>query len=64
LRQLGRYHDIEVEDNVGAYLEYSNGATGIFVTSTGETPARTAWKSPAPAARLVLEDGIISFTPQ
>src|SRR5438477_1499637 len=32
--QLGRYHDIEVEDNVSAYLEYSNGATGVFITST------------------------------
>ena len=36
--QLGRYHNIEVEDNVTAYLEYPNGATGVFITSTGEAP--------------------------
>ncbi|MDB6111258.1 MAG: gfo/Idh/MocA family oxidoreductase, partial [Pedosphaera sp.] len=36
--QLGRYHNIEVEDNVTAYLEYPNGATGTFITSTGEAP--------------------------
>jgi predicted dehydrogenase len=36
--QLGRYHHIEVEDNVTAYLEYPNGATGVFITSTGESP--------------------------
>ena len=35
---LGKYHDIEVEDEVNAILEYPNGATGLFVTSTGEAP--------------------------
>ncbi len=36
--QFGKYHDIEVEDEATAYLEYANGATGIFVGSTGEAP--------------------------
>lgn len=36
--QLGRYHPIEVEDNVTAYLEWDDGATGVFLSSTGETP--------------------------
>lgn len=36
--QFGRYHDIEVEDEATAYLEYDNGATGVFVGSTGEAP--------------------------
>ncbi|MDD5351134.1 MAG: Gfo/Idh/MocA family oxidoreductase, partial [Chthoniobacteraceae bacterium] len=35
---FGRYHDIEVEDDVTAYLEYANGATASFITSTGEYP--------------------------
>ncbi|MFN3685171.1 MAG: Gfo/Idh/MocA family protein, partial [Fimbriimonadaceae bacterium] len=35
---FGKYHRIEVEDEVTAYLEYANGATGVFVTSTGEAP--------------------------
>ncbi|MBR4782159.1 MAG: Gfo/Idh/MocA family oxidoreductase [Lachnospiraceae bacterium] len=34
----GKWHDIEVEDDVTAYLEYANGATGVFVTSTGDAP--------------------------
>ncbi len=34
----GRFHDIEVEDDVTAYLEWAGGATGIFVTSTGDAP--------------------------
>ena len=35
---IGARHDIEVEDQVTAYLEYANGATGVFVTTTGEAP--------------------------
>ncbi len=35
---LGKYHHIEVEDDVTALLEFDNGATGTFVTSTGQSP--------------------------
>lgn len=35
---FGKYHDIEVEDEATAYLQYANGATGIFTGSTGEAP--------------------------
>ncbi|MDP1581708.1 MAG: Gfo/Idh/MocA family oxidoreductase [Candidatus Didemnitutus sp.] len=35
---FGRYHDIEVEDDVTAYLEYPDGAHATFITSTGEAP--------------------------
>lgn len=34
----GKWHDIEVEDDVTAYFEYKNGATGMFITTTGEAP--------------------------
>ena len=33
---LGKYHEIEVEDDVTATFEYPNGATGVFIASTGE----------------------------
>ena len=36
--QFGRYHDIEVEDEATAYLQYENGASGVFIGSTGEAP--------------------------
>lgn len=36
--RFGQYHDIEVEDEVTAYLEYEGGASGVFVGSTGEAP--------------------------
>ena len=35
---FGKWHDIEVEDDVTAYVEYENGATGTFVTTTGDVP--------------------------
>ena len=36
--EFGKYHDIEVEDEVTAYFRYANKATGVFVASTGEAP--------------------------
>ncbi|GAB5453204.1 MAG: Gfo/Idh/MocA family oxidoreductase [Halioglobus sp.] len=36
--RFGRYHDIEVEDEATAYFEYGNGASGVFIGSTGEAP--------------------------
>jgi predicted dehydrogenase len=36
--RFGRYHNIEVEDEATAYFEYDNGASGVFIGSTGEAP--------------------------
>ncbi len=60
--QLGRYHDIEVEDNVTAYLEYPNGATGVFITSTGEAPGTNRLEICGTRGRLVLEKDQLVFT--
>jgi predicted dehydrogenase len=60
--QLGRFHHIEVEDNVSAYLEYPNGATGIFVSSTGESPGTNRFEIVGTRGKLVLERDRISFT--
>ena len=35
---FGKYHNIDVEDDVTIYGEYENGATGVFITTTGEFP--------------------------
>src|SRR5437868_3676229 len=60
--QLGRFHQIEVEDNVSAYLEYPNGATGIFVSSTGEAPGSNRFEIAGTRGKLVLERDKLSFT--
>jgi len=59
---FGKYHDIEVEDDVTAYLEYPNGATGIFVTTTGEEPGTNRLEIVGDRGKLVYEDGRIVFT--
>ncbi len=58
---LGRYHNIEVEDDVTAYCEYANGATGVFITSTGEAPGTNRLEVTAENGRLVYEDKKITF---
>ena len=60
--QLGRFHDVEVEDNVSAYLEYPNGATGTFVSSTGEAPGTNRFEIVGTRGKVVLERDRISFT--
>ena len=60
--QLGRYHDIEVEDNVTAYLEYPNGATGVFITSTGETPGTNRFEIAGTRGKVVLENNRLTIT--
>jgi predicted dehydrogenase len=60
--QLGRYHNIEVEDNVTAYLEYTSGATGVFITSTGEAPGTNRLEIAGTRGRLVLENNQLHFT--
>ena len=59
--QLGRFHNIEVEDNVTAYLEYANGATGTFITSTGEAPGTNRFEIAGTRGRAVLENNRLTF---
>src|SRR5205823_1959731 len=59
---LGRFHNIETEDNATAYSEWSNGATGTFIGSTGEAPGTNRLEIVGTRARLVLEDGELHFT--
>lgn len=59
--QLGRWHNIEVEDQVTAYLEWSHGATGVFITSTGEAPGTNRLELAGSKGRLVLENNKLTF---
>ncbi|MCH5269370.1 MAG: Gfo/Idh/MocA family oxidoreductase [Lachnospiraceae bacterium] len=53
----GKYHPIEVEDEVTAYLEFKNGATGVFIASTGEAPGINRLEISLEDALLVCEKG-------
>jgi predicted dehydrogenase len=52
--QLGRFHHIEVEDNVTAYMEFPNAATGVFVSNTGEAPGANRLEIVGEMGQLVL----------
>jgi len=58
--QRGRFHDIEVEDDVTAYLEYANGANGVFITTTGEAPGTNRLEVAAENGRIVVEGNTIT----
>jgi predicted dehydrogenase len=60
--RFGHYHDIEVEDDVTAHLEFPNGASGVFVASTGEAPGTNRLEVAAEGGRLVLENDRLLLT--
>jgi predicted dehydrogenase len=59
---IGKRHPIEVEDEVTAYFEYKNGATGVFVGSTGEAPGTNRFEIAGDLGRIVLEGGKVILT--
>lgn len=59
--QFGRFHDIEVEDDVTAYFEHKNGMTGVFITSTGEAPGVNRLEISGENGRLVCENDTLTF---
>jgi predicted dehydrogenase len=61
IANLGKHHPIEVEDEVSAILEYPNGATGHFITGTGEYPGTDRLEIAGDRGRLVCEKGTIKL---
>lgn len=57
----GKWHDIEVEDDVTAYVEYENGATGVFVTSTGDAPGTNRFEISMEKGKLVAENNRLTM---
>jgi len=53
----GKWHNIEVEDDVTAYMEYENGATGTFITSTGDAPGTNRFEVLGDEGRLICDNG-------
>lgn len=53
----GKYHNIDVEDDVTIYGEYENGATAVFISTTGEAPGTNRLEISGDLGKIVLEDG-------
>lgn len=59
--QFGKHRQIEVENEVTAYAEYANGATGVFITSTAEAPGTNRLEIAGDRGKVVVEDGRLRF---
>ncbi|MCQ6562591.1 Gfo/Idh/MocA family protein [Paenibacillus mendelii] len=58
---FGKHRNIEVEDDVTAYVEYANGATGVFITTTGEAPGTNRFEVTGDRGKIVIEDDKLTF---
>ena len=56
-----KWHDIEVEDDVTAYMEFEGGATGVFVTTTGDAPGTNRLELTFEMGKIVCENGKLLF---
>ena len=54
--KYGKWHDVEVEDEVTAYFEYANGASGVFITTTGEAPGTNRFEVSGTKGKLLCEN--------
>lgn len=59
---VGKYHQIEVEDDVTLLAKYQNGATATFITSTGEYPGTNRLEISGSLGKMVLENGTLTLT--
>lgn len=59
---FGKWHDIEVEDDVTTYVEYANGATGVFITTTGDAHGTNRFEIQMDKAKFVIENDKLIMT--
>jgi len=57
----GRYHQIDVEDDVTLYATYPNGATATFITSTGEYPGTNRLEVCGTLGKVVVENNTLKW---
>lgn len=58
---IAKTHPIEVEDEVSAIIEFTNGAVGQFITTTGEAPGTDRLEIAGDQGKLVAEGGKLMF---
>ena len=58
---VAKYHNIEVEDDATIFTRYKNGATGVFMTSTGEYPGTNRLEISGDLGKIVLDSGTLTW---
>ena len=56
-----KWHNIEVEDDVTAYMEFENGATGVFVTTTADAPGTNRLELTFEMGKIICEYNKLTF---
>lgn len=56
--ELGRYHNIEVEDDVTCYMEYASGCKGVLITTTGESPGTNRLEITGENGRVIIDSSV------
>ena len=57
----GKYYNIECDDDVTIYMEYDDGMTGIYTTSTAESPGTNRLEISCDMGKVVVEKSEIKF---
>lgn len=57
----GKWHNIEVEDDVTIYAEYPNGATGVFITTTGDAPGTNRLEITMDKGHMICENNTLKL---
>ncbi|MBQ7566339.1 MAG: Gfo/Idh/MocA family oxidoreductase [Oscillospiraceae bacterium] len=60
--RFGAWHDIEVEDDVTAFMQYENGATGVFITTTGDCPGSNRFEITCDRGTMIAEGKKLTIT--
>lgn len=60
--KVGMHRNINVENDVTAYMEYPNGATGVFITSTHDFPGTNRLEIDGDKGKIVIENNKLVFT--
>jgi predicted dehydrogenase len=58
---VGKWHNIEVEDDATIIGYYKNGATATFITSTGEYPGTNRLEISGSKGKMILEKGTLTL---
>ena len=59
---IGKYHPIEVEDEVNALLEFADGTTAVLMATTGEAPGTNRREIVGDLGRVLVEDDHLELT--
>ena len=60
--EVGKNRNINVENDVTAFMEYASGATGVFITSTHDFPGTNRLEIDADKGKLVIDGSKLTFT--